>query len=216
MTAQFDPGSLGWRILLLGGASGIGKSTVAMRLGQRLGVPWLQVDDFRLAFIRSGVPFPDAEAVPTYDESGGLRTHGELLSPAIEVVIENHIDQENPAILEGDAILPSLFERPAVRRNAESGWLRAIFLYEPEEQVIHENMQARGRTLTDMAHARKNWQYSEWLRQEAALRGLLTLPMRPWDTLEDRILTIAEAPLTLIDPIPHSAFRTPHSGGGRS
>ncbi len=210
MTTQFDLGALGWRILLLGGASGIGKSTVAMRLGQRLGIPWLQVDDFRLAFVRSGVPFPDADVVPTFDGVGGLLAHGELLSPAIAVVIENHIDQKNPAILEGDAILPGLFERPSVRRNAESGWLRAIFLYESEEQVIHENMQARGRTLADSAHARKNWQYSEWLRQEAARRGLPTLPIRPWQTLEDRILTAAQAPL-----IPHPAFRTRHSPGDR-
>ena len=50
MQTGFDLAALGWRVLLLGGASGIGKSTVAMRLGQRLGLPWLQVDDFRLAF----------------------------------------------------------------------------------------------------------------------------------------------------------------------
>ena len=210
MVTQLGFGALGWRILLLGGASGIGKSTVARRLGQRLGVPWLQVDDFRLAFVRSGVPFPDADAVPTFDALGGLLTHGELLSPAIEVVIENHVDQGNPAILEGDAILPNLFERPSVRRNAESGWLRAIFLYEPEEQVIQENMQARGRTLTDAAHARKNWHYSEWLRQEAEQRGLPTLPARPWQTLEDRILASAQPPLIL-----RSAFHVPHSLGDR-
>ena len=210
MTAQFDLGALGWRILLFGGASGIGKSTVAMRLGQRLGVPWLQVDDFRLAFVRSGVPFPNADAVPTFDGPGGLLTHGQLLSPAIEVVIENHIDQGNPAILEGDAILPILFDRPSVRRNAEASWLRALFLYEPEEQVIHENMQARGRTLADAAHAHKNWQYSEWLRQEAEQHGLPTLPARPWQTLEERIIAAAQAPL-----MPHSALRIPHSPGGR-
>lgn len=206
MTVQFDLEALGWRVLLLGGVSGIGKSSVAQRLGQCLGVPWLQVDDFRLAFVRSGVPFPDADAVPTFDGAGGLLAHGELLSPAIEVVIENHIDQRSPAILEGDAILPSLFERPSVRRNADSGWLRAIFLYEPEERVIHENMRTRGRTLADPAHARKNWLYGQWLRQEAERYGLPTLPARPWQTLEDRILTTAQVPL-----IPRSALRAPHS-----
>ena len=194
-------------MLLLGGASGIGKSTVARRLGQRLGIPWLQVDDFRLALIRSGIPFPDADAVPTFDGPGGLLTHGELLAPAIEVVIENHVDQDNPVILEGDAILPALFERPAVRRNADSGWLRAILLYEPEERAIQENMQARGRALSHAAHARKNWQYSQWLRQEAAQHGLPTLPVRPWDTLDDRILHAARTPLTLRHPSPAESHR---------
>ncbi len=204
MGAGFDLTALGWRVLLFGGSSGIGKSAVALRLGQRLGLPWLQVDDFRLALLRSGVPFPDADAVATFDGAGGLLAHGELLAPAIEVVIENHVDQQHPVILEGDAILPSLFERPSVRRNADSGWLRAVFLYEPEASVIQENMQARGRTLADTAHAHKNWQYGGWLRQQAALRGLHTLTVRPWDTLEERILHVASLPLTL---------RAPHAAG---
>jgi len=200
VATQFNLAALGWRVLLLGGASGIGKSTVAGRLGQRLGLPWLQVDDFRLALIRSGLLFPDADAVPAFDGAGGLLAHGELLSPAIEVVIENHVDQRNPAILEGDAILPALFERPSVRRNADSGWLRAIFLYEPEEGAIRENMQVRKVGHTDAAHVHKNWQYGEWLRREAARRGLPTLPVRPWDTLEDRIRHAAHAPLAVRNP----------------
>jgi 2-phosphoglycerate kinase len=199
---HFDHATLGWRMLLLGGASGIGKSTVAMRLGQRLGIPWLQVDDFRLALIRSGFPFPDADAVPTFDGTGGLLDHGELLSSTIEVVIENHVDQRNPAILEGDAILPAIFERDSVRRNADSGWLRAIVLYEPEERTILENMRRRGRTLSDTAHAHKNWQYSEWLRDEAEARGIPTLPVRPWDILEERILHTARVPLAIHYPSP--------------
>lgn len=197
-----DPETAGWRMLLLGGASGIGKSTIAMRLGRRLGLPWLQVDDFRLALVRSGIPFPDADAVPTFDGSGGLLDHGRLLSPAIEVVIENHADQRNPAILEGDAILPAIFERPSVRRNADSGWLRAVFLYEPEEGTILENMRRRGRTLSDTAHARKNWRYGAWLRNEAEARGIPTLPVRPWDTLGDRIMHAAHAPLAVLHPSP--------------
>jgi len=210
MTAQFDLSALGWRILLLGGASGIGKSTVAMRLGQRLGVPWLQVDDFRLALERSGVAIPDSALAPTFDGTGGLIAVGELLSPAIEIICENHVAQSNPAILEGDAILPTLFDRPLIHRLAADGWLRAIFLSEPEEQVIQTNMQTRNRGHADTAHIHKNWRYSEWLRQEAARRGLPTLPVRPWQTLEDRILAAAQAPL-----MPCPASRIPHAPGGR-
>lgn len=215
MASHFDLDTLGWRVLLLGGPSGVGKSTVAMRLGQRLGIPWLQIDDFRLALERSGVPIPDANAVAAFDGPGGLVTHGELLTPAIEVVIENHADQRDPAIVEGNGLLPALFERPSVRRRAENGWVRAVFLYEPEESAIVENMRTRARGRVDTAHARKNWLYGQWLRREAEARGLPTLPARPWDTLEDRILTTAEVPLIPAESIPRSAFRTPHSRGVR-
>jgi 2-phosphoglycerate kinase len=210
VTTQFDLGALGWRILPLGGASGIGKSTVAMRLGQRLGVPWLQVDDFRLEFERSGVPSPDSALAPNFDGPGSLVEVGTSLSSAIEVVIENHVDQRNPAVFEGDGILPALLECPSVRHRAESGWVRVIFLYEPEERVIHQNMQTRMAGRIDTAHARKNWQYSEWLRREAERRDLPTLPVRPWDTLEDRILAAAQASLIL-----RAAFHSPHAPGDR-
>ena len=210
MATQFDLGALGWRILLLGGASGIGKSTVARRLGQRLGVSWLQVDDFRLAFERSGMEIPDSALTPTFNGPASLIEVGTLLSPAIEVVCENHIAQNNPAILEGDAILPILFDRPMMRSLADGGWLRAIFLSEPQEQAIQTNMQARNRGHADAAHARKNWRYGAWLCRAAAERGVPTVPVRPWQTLEERILATAQPPL-----IPRSAFRVPHSPGDR-
>ncbi len=210
MTAQFDLGALGWRILLLGGASGIGKSTVAMRLGQRLGVPWLQVDDFRLALERNGVAIPDSALAPNFDGPGSLIEVGRLLSPAIEIICENHVVRNNPAILEGDAIIPTLLDRPQIRHLAAGGWLRAIFLDEPEEQTIQTNMQARQRGQMDTAHAQKNWRYGLWLSREAAERGVPTVSARPWQTLEDRIIAAAQAPL-----IPHSAFRIPHAPGGR-
>ena len=39
-----------WMVLLIGGSSGVGKTSVANLLGLRFGASWLQVDDVRLAF----------------------------------------------------------------------------------------------------------------------------------------------------------------------
>ncbi len=185
-----ESGEPGWYALLLGGASGIGKTTVAARVGRRFGVPWLQVDDLRLALARSGVPVPNADAIGTFDAPGGLVALGELLTPAVEVVIENHVDQRNPVVIEGDGILPSLFDRPSVRARSTDGRTRAIFLYEPDEDALYANMQSRRVGLFSRAHAYKNWLYGEWLRREVERRGLPTLPVRPWDDLPERILGV--------------------------
>lgn len=174
--------------LLIGGPSGIGKSRVAAEVARRLGATWLQVDDLRLALARVGVAVPNADALPTFDEPGGLLALAELMTPAIEVVVENHVDQRNSAVIEGDAILPSLFDRPAVRERTTGGRTRAVFLHEPDEDVLRANMEARRVGLYSRAHARKNFLYGEWLRKEAERRGLSVVPARPWDTLADRIL----------------------------
>lgn len=197
-----------WRVLLIGGPSGAGKSTVAERIARRHGATWLMVDDLRLALQRSRVtlPTPEATAALHFDKTPGwwslpperLRDAaiavGEALSPALEVVIENHVDQRYPVVIEGDGILPSLFERASVRARNTNGRIRTVYLYEPDGDALYANFLARGRDGWRgnlRAHARKHALYGEWLTQEAEQRGLSTVPARPWDTLVDRILAAA-------------------------
>lgn len=39
----------GWKVLLIGGSSGAGKTVISREIGLRFGISWLQVDDLRLA-----------------------------------------------------------------------------------------------------------------------------------------------------------------------
>ena len=48
-----------WITLLIGGPSGVGKTSVAKQLGRRFETSWLQVDDLRLALQRSRVILPE-------------------------------------------------------------------------------------------------------------------------------------------------------------
>jgi 2-phosphoglycerate kinase len=203
----------GWTMLLIGGPSGVGKSIAARAIGQRFGLPWLQVDDLRLALQRSRVTLPArTEALYFFEETpdvrrlsaehlcNGLIAVGEVMSPAIEVVVENHIDQAAPAIIEGDGILPSLLVRPSIR--ARAGQVRAIFVIEPDEDAILANIVARGRGMVGWSEsdvrtdARAKWLHGQWLIIEARRYGMPILAPRPWGTLVERIMMASGLPGT--------------------
>lgn len=198
-----------WRVLLIGGASGVGKTLVAKPLGLRFGVSWLAVDDLRLAFQHSRVALPErTQALSFFLETPGIWTRppeslrdgliavGEVMSPAIEIVVANHVDTIAPVVIEGDGILPSLFATPSVRDRAKNGLVRAVFLVEPEEDVLLANMVARGRGTAGQSEAelrteaRAKWLYGQWLAREAHRYGLPVLHSRPWSTLVERIITV--------------------------
>jgi 2-phosphoglycerate kinase len=199
-------------VLLIGGASGVGKSVVANQLGLRLGASWLHVDDLRLAFQRSRVMLPErTEALYFFEEKpeiwtmppellrDGLIGVGQVLSPALEVIIENHVDTVAPVVIEGDAILPSLLSRPTVRDRVSDGHVQAVFLVETEEEVVFANIVARdrgmgGRREAELrTEARAKWLYGQWLADEAHRYGLPVLEPRPWSTLVERILAARSA-----------------------
>jgi hypothetical protein len=62
-----------------------------------------------------------------------------------------------------------------------------VFLYEDDEQQILRNYQARENT-AQARRARASWNYSEWLRAEAARLGLPAIAARPWDTVLERVI----------------------------
>jgi len=125
----------------------------------------------------------------------GLVATGEVMSSAIEIVVANHCDNAGPIIIEGDGIIPSLFERPLMRRYRMSGQLKAVFLVEQDEEILFTNMIARGRGITERpaselrTEARAKWLYGQWLTEQAYSYSLPVLEPRPWDTLVKRIAT---------------------------
>lgn len=199
-----------YQVLLIGGGSGMGKTTVAAELGRQLGIPWFQVDDLRLALQRSRVTFPGGSDALNFFADIDDKPHiwqepplvlrdaliavGEILSPGLEAMIENHADQGQPIIIEGDGILPSLLARPALRKRASDNQVRAVFLIESDEDVLFSNMQSRARTVAYMsevdlrAEAHAKMLFGQWLIGEAGQFGLPVLETRPWDTLTARIM----------------------------
>jgi 2-phosphoglycerate kinase len=199
-----------WSVLLIAGASGTGKTTVAKRLASDLGIAWVQVDDLRLALQYSDVRLPDEAAtealhffvrepepwsLPVDRLRDALIATGEAMSDAIAIVAGNHIVQGDPAVIEGDGILPGIVDHPDLRVFVASGALRTVVLAPESEAALLQAMIDRGRGEhldPETPHARQiaamNWRYSAWLATEAGRRGIPVVPASPWATVVDRIL----------------------------
>jgi 2-phosphoglycerate kinase len=195
-----NPISRPWQVLLLGGASGTGKTAVSYRLAQHFGIGLTEVDDFQVLLERMTTPeqqpalhfwrthpAPDQLSAQEIFEQG--LTVGQAMAPGLEAVIANHLESQTPVILEGDFIHPFLAAQPAFAGIPNDGQVRAIFLHEPDEQQLLANFLLREPAAGPQpTRARVSWLYGQWLRREAEQLGLPALPARPWDTLFERLL----------------------------
>ncbi|MCY3913846.1 MAG: hypothetical protein OXG43_11465 [Chloroflexi bacterium] len=194
-----------WLALLIGGHSAAGKTTAAARIGLSLGVPWLMVDDVRLGFQRAEVTLPTGTEALYLDQQPRFwrrtpREHcdalidvGHVMSAPLEAIVENHVDQQIPIVIEGDGLLPSLLARPSMLDRA--AWIRAAFVVEPEESALRAALVARGggwvagRTDAEIqAEANGKWLFGQWLAAEASRHNLAVVEPRPRDTLPERLI----------------------------
>jgi 2-phosphoglycerate kinase len=200
MEAPVTPPARRWQVLLLGGASGTGKTAISYRLAQYFGIGLTEVDDFQVLLERMTTPeqqpalhFWRTHPAPhqlsaTEIMEQGL-TIGPVMAPGLEAVIANHLESKTPIVLEGDFIHPALAAQKTFSGIPNEGQVRAIFLHEEDEQQLLMNVARREREQGLQAkRARVSWLYGQWLKHEADRYGLAVLPARPWDTLFERFL----------------------------
>lgn len=188
-----------WEVLLIGGASGVGKTSVSYRLARHFGVGITEIDDFQVVLERMTDPDrypelhlwrrdPQAFLAMTLDEQlAFMIRYGTVMAEALEQVIANHLEGGPPIVLEGDFLLPEVAVRDTYVDQPAGGRIRAIFIVEPEEAQIGRNYLAREGE-EQPGRARLSWRYSEWLREEAERLGVPAVPARPWETVFDRCL----------------------------
>jgi 2-phosphoglycerate kinase len=187
-------------VLLLGGASGVGKSAVSYRLARHFGVGLTEVDDFQVLLERMTTPEqqPSLHFWRTHPAPHTLSaehifeqglTVGQAMAPGLEAVIGNHLESGTPVVLEGDFIHPALAAQEAFAGFANDGRVRAVFLDEPDEGQLLANFLKREPEASPQAtRARVSWLYGRWLRTEADRFGLPVVPARPWDTVFERVV----------------------------
>lgn len=116
----------------------------------------------------------------------------QVMSTVLDFVIANHIKSRAALVLEGDSILPALAVQPSYDGNAADGQVRAVFIYEDDEQQIAQNYLVREGE-EQAGRARLSWCYSEWLRREAERLGIPTVAARPWDTVLNRVIAALDS-----------------------
>ena len=102
-------------VVLIGGTTGVGKSTLASMLGARLGITRLIATDVIRQVLRA---FFTHEAMPTVHssafEAGGLegyREQADYVCTGVAAIVERAADESKPVLVEGVHVLPGTLSR---------------------------------------------------------------------------------------------------------
>jgi 2-phosphoglycerate kinase len=188
-----------WDVLIIGGASGTGKTSASYALAHHFGVGIMEVDDLHIMAERMTTPEqqPLLHYWRTNPEASRLSARqilelhiavSRVLSPAIRAVIANHLETRTPIVLEGDYLLPEILAPSEPERSPQIERVSGVFIFEPDEGQIHRNFAAREPDEGDQAgRARVSWLFGQWLKDSCQRFGLPAIASRPWDSLQERI-----------------------------
>ena len=202
-----------WRVLLICGSSGSGKTTVGRRLAERFGISLLLADDVRMA-IQAVTTAQEQPSLHTFTVAqspamdspesvlAGLVTVAEALEPALRMIMAHHLVVEGVGaiILEGDGLLPRLANPAYLKGQPEftnvnvEGRVKGVVLFEAEREVVRRNMETRGRGFQNAPLSEQDalslgsWLFGNYLVEQATVAGVAVLPSRPFDTLDERLL----------------------------
>ena len=191
-----------WQVLLIGGASGSGKTSVSYRLAHHFGIGITEADDIHCALMRMTTPeqqpalhywqtHPEAQQWPAEEILQLFLASCHALAPALEAVIANHLESDVPLVLEGDYILPALATQAEYGGIPTNGRVRGLFLHEEEEaQFVQNYLQREPAAGPQAGRARVSWLFSQWLQQQALEMGCEVVPARPWANSFERILKL--------------------------
>ncbi len=188
-----------WDVLLVGGSSGSGKTTISYELARYYQINVVKVDDLKQAV----KALTTAETLPMlhYWASGidwreiGVAGNVEWLMnvsseiiPAIKAVVEIiHIADSEPCIIEGDFIHPKLC---AAFSNAR---VKSIFVQEPDpEQILHNFLSREG--IHQAYRAEISCTHGNLLANLCLEYGIPVIEARPWSNLMERVIRVLSNP----------------------
>jgi 2-phosphoglycerate kinase len=191
-----------WKVLLIGGPSGTGKTRLSYPLAHRMSAAIVEVDDVVEALQAMTTPQqqPALHHWVTHPEAAQLSPDGileihlavaEAIAPALAAVVANHLDTDTPVIIEGDYLVPGFAARDTFHGVAAGGQVMSLFLYEADERRLIANFSGREPGDGEQrVRARVSALYGAWLAAEAARYGVPLIRPRPWSSLERRVLDV--------------------------
>jgi 2-phosphoglycerate kinase len=197
-------GERDWQVLLLGGASGTGKSQLSYPLAQHYQVPIVEVDDLVIAVQRMTTPgqqpmvhywdtHPDADSLPASRLVELQIAVAEALRPALDAVIGNHLQTDTPVVIEGDYLLPSLAAQGSFAGHPANGRVRSVFLHEPDpEQLVVNYLLREPGNGQQRSRAQVSARYGNWLAAQASEHRIPVLTTRPWSTTLNRLCVLLD------------------------
>ncbi|MBD0669688.1 AAA family ATPase, partial [Streptomyces sp. CBMA156] len=173
-----------WDVLLIGGASGLGKSRAAARLSARHGAFVVEFDDvvaaLQAATTADGHPglhhfdgLPDPDALPADRVLELQIATARALDDALLGVVRNRLTVPVPAIVEGDYLTPAAAARAAAEAAGQGRRVRAVFLHEDDPARIGANYAEREPDCGPQSgRAAVSARYSAWLAGQARAHAL--------------------------------------------
>jgi len=182
-----------WTVLFIGGASGIGKSSIAYEIARFYGVNVLEVDDVHLSVktVTTKEHFP---AIHLYDSGMNWRDVGvdgnvnwlidvsKEMAPVLKALANRHIEDKLPIIIEGDFIYPEFtvsFDNPEVK---------SIFVQESDKNQILQNYLSREGGELQQYRAEISISYGDWIAETCRRNGIELIESRPWNTALSRAI----------------------------
>jgi 2-phosphoglycerate kinase len=181
-----------WTVALICGASGIGKSHIAIALARRYGVPLAEVDDM-VTVVKALTTPEQSPTLHLWDTNVAVRQWtparivehtiavAEAMRPGIEAVITDHIESAAPVVMEGDYLLPDFAAGFGDR-------VRTVVISEPDEDQIVANYLSREPGAAEQRlRAIVSARFDAELSIRAVRFGVPIVPARPWSDNVDRV-----------------------------
>lgn len=182
-----------WTVLFIGGASGTGKSSIAYEIARFYGLNVLEVDDIHLSVeaVTTKESFPAIHYWNTgvnWEEIGVAGNVNWLIDvskemiPVLKELVNRHIEDKLPIIIEGDFIYPEFansFENPEVK---------SIFVNESDINQILQNYLSREGGDLQHYRAEISIAYGKWIADTCSQNGIRLIEARPWDTVLTRAI----------------------------